>query len=718
VEQGEANTLPGLDNNLIEGFRLTPGQANLDNQILILTSYSLIKETLESLAFETVVYRRGLLRSVSYYPMDPIRVNKSEVGHLPLDNEFVFEYLEDNKFHLSTSRRADFKMDTVVQFGQRITLNGGAFTIYPQPELENVYKSGKKIYFKFSDIDKMTDSFRERLNVVAASRDGTILRNSLIGTNPVRDIVFLDRLIEMSMLKNLDKKNHEAQHIISFIDVQLVDVEDSLSFTENQLQEFRSRNMIMDVSAQAQQIIDQAVVLENEKARLNLEANYYAYLDEYLTKESNEEIPISPATMGIDDPTLSTLMQELAGLQAQYFGRGIGERNPMQAQLELRLKNTKQSIRETLQGIKLANQMAEEENENQINRLNRNASRLPIKERQLLGIERKFNLNNVMYTFLLQKRSEAQIQRASNRPDNEVVDQARVESKAISPNKRAAFLAALCLGLGLPLLIIYLADALLNKISSEEDVKMVTHLPIVGYIPHSRLGYSKIVLTEPSSRIAESFRSIRSRLEFFTQDTKCPVIFITSSMPGEGKTFSAINLASAYSLTGKKTMMLGADLRRPVLQKSFDLDEEIGLSTYLIGKHPLHKTIFATGYPNLDVLPAGPIPPNPAELLSSQKAKDLFKNLKTKYEFIIVDSAPMGIISDSFGIAALADLTLIVIKHEFTKKNMLSSTISEAKSIGVKGISLLLNDLKTTGGSYRYSYSYKYKYSQKAVNNT
>ncbi|RPI43313.1 MAG: hypothetical protein EHM46_04180, partial [Bacteroidetes bacterium] len=214
VDQGENSSLPGLDNNLIEGFRITPGQANLDNQILILTSYSLIKETIGSLPFETVVYRRGLRSAVSYYPLEPIRIMKDEGGHFPLDNEFVFQYLSDDQFRLYTSRRAEYKMDNVVRFGQKISLNGGSFTIYPQPELEDVYKSGNRIYFKFSDLDKMTRSFRDRLNVVAASRDGTILRNSLIGTNPVRDIVFLDRLIEMSMLKNLEKKNHEAQHII------------------------------------------------------------------------------------------------------------------------------------------------------------------------------------------------------------------------------------------------------------------------------------------------------------------------------------------------------------------------------------------------------------------------------------------------------------------------------------------------------------------------
>ncbi|PID91646.1 MAG: hypothetical protein CSA96_07390 [Bacteroidetes bacterium] len=713
VEDGESSSLPGLDNNLMEGFRITPGAANLDNQILILKSWSLIKETLETLPFKTIVYKRGIRRTVSYYPLDPIRVLSSPGAPPPSDIEFVFEYQSGEKFALSTSRRSTIDLDTIIRFGQRFSLGRSSFTIYPQQELEDIYKSGKKIYFKFASIDKLTRSFQDRLSIAAASRDGTILRMSLIGTNPTKDILFLDRLVEMSMQRNLEKKNHEAQHVIAFIDEQLVDVADSLAVTESQLQEFRSSNRIMDVSAQAQQIIDQAVVLENERASLKLKASYYNYLDEYLSQEENKEVPISPATSGIDDPLLTTLMQELAGLQAQYFGSGIGERNPMQTQLELRIRNTKQSIKETLEGIRQANQLALKENEDQIRILNSNAARLPAKERQLLGIERKFNLNNVLYTFLLQKRSEAQIQRASNRPDNEVVDYARANPLPISPNKRMAFLMALFLGLVLPLLGIYLWDFIVNKISSEEDLKTLTSLPIVGYIPHSRVTAANVVSTDPGSRIAEAYRAIRNRMEFFTQDTPCPVILVTSSMPGEGKTFSSINLASAYGLTGKKTLVLGADLRRPILQKNFELNPELGFSTYLIGKHKLDEVIFPTDQKNLQILPAGPVPPNPSELLSSQRVRDLFLQLKQRFDYVIVDSAPMGIVTESLGLAALSDITLIVVRHEHTKKDMLRATLQEAASMGITGISLLLNDLKISRSSYRYSYTYKYRYSQK-----
>ena len=705
----EEGAAPGLD--IVEGFAVRPGSQNLDNQILILTSYSLIRKTVEELPFEIDVYRKGLRSQASYYPLSPLRIEPGPDG-LPYNIEFVFEHSYNDMFRLSTSSKLNHGLDTLLSFGQAISYNNGSFIIYPQPELENVYKSGDKIYIQFHDKEHLTGSYRSRLDVQRATRDGTIVRLSLEGTNMVKDMIFLDKLVEAFINQNLEKKNQEAKRTIEFIEAQLNNVSDSLSLTETQLQEFRSRNMIMDVSAQAQQIIDQAVVLENEKARLTLEGNYYAYLEGYLSKESNKEAPIAPASMGIEDPLLANLMQELAGLQAEYFSSGAGERNPLQSQLEMRIRNTKQSIKETLMGIKLANQMALDENAQQINRLNNQASRLPVKERQLLGFERRFNLNNVLYTFLLQSRAEAQIRKASNAPDHELVDPARVTG-LISPNRRNVFGISFGLALTIPMLLIILGNLIHNQVTCEEDLRLISQLPVVAHFPHSRLSYNTVVLTEPESRISEAFRSLRTRMEFFTREVRCPLILITSSMPGEGKTFAAVNLASAYSLADKKTILIGFDLRRPTISKSFELNGEAGLTNYLIGKKTLDAIIYETGFKNLHMIPSGPIPPNPGELISMEKTKLLFSTLRSRYDFIIVDSSPIGIVSDAYPIAAISDIVLVMVRHGHTKKNVLSATLSEVQYNGIAALSLMLNDIKSRGSSYRYAYKYKYEYKHK-----
>ena len=707
VEEQESS--PGED--LLQGFSVRPGIQNLDNQLIIVSSYSLIRKVLKELPFEIDVYRKGLRSQASYFPMSPLRIEPGANG-LPYNIEFVFTHTEGDKFHISSNTKHVPELDTTINFGKLIEYGNHSFTIYPQLELENVYKTGENIYIKFFDEELLTEKYLRRLEVELASRDGSIVKVALQGTNKIKDIVFLNKLTDVYINDNLEKKNTEAERIIDFIDTQLANVKESLQLTENQLQEFRSQNRIMDISAQAQQIIDQAVVLENEKARLDLASEYYSYLKGYLSREGNEEAPIAPSAMGIDDPNLTNLMQELAGLQAEYFSSGVGERNPLQGQLELRIRNTKIGLKETLASIIQANKMALADNEKQIERLNSEASSLPEKERQLLGFERRFNLNNVLYTYLLEERAEAQIQSASNTPDNVLVDPARSEG-IVSPLGKVVYLFAFALGIGLPTFIILLFNLLQNKIATEDDLHLVKDFPVIGHFPHSRLSYNTVVLTEPSSRISESFRSLRTRLEFFISDVACPLVLISSSMPGEGKSFAAINLASAYSLAGKKTLLVGFDLRKPTVSKSFELKKKEGITSYLIGRKNLEEVIQKTEFENLSILPSGPIPPNPGELTSSSKAIEMFSILKEKFDFIVVDSAPIGVVSDIYQIAGMADALMIMVRHNHTKKNVLIATLSELKQNGFHSISLLLNDISSKGSSYRYSYKYKYEYKGK-----
>ncbi len=708
----EEETMPGDD--ILQGFAVRSGIQNLDNQLVIITSYSVIKKVVDELPFEINVYRKGLFSKASYYPMSPLRIEPGP-GGMPYGIELVFNYVEDDKFRISTTSKDVPILDTLFTFGRSLQYGDKSFTIFPQPELSNVYQTGKNIYIRFSDKEMLTENYMGRLQVGLADIDGSIIELSLEGTNKTKDIVFLNKLTDIYIENNLNKKNIEADRIIAFIDDQLVGVKKDLNITEIQLQEFRSRNRIMDVSVQAQQIVNQAVVLENEKANLNLIRNYYVYLQDYLAKDGNNEVPISPSSMGIIDPMLTSLMQELAGLQAEYFSRAVGDRNPLQGQLELRIRNTKQSMKETLSGIMQANRMAINENQQQINRLNSDAASLPEKERKLLGFERSFNLNNVLYTFLLERRAEAQIQSASNSPDHELVDSARSRFVGPVPLIVYSFTFSLAVVLATILLMLF-SSLLLLRITSEEDVEYITDIPIIAQFPHSRLSYYNIVLADPSSNISESFRSLRTRMEFFTKDIECPLIVISSSIPGEGKTFVSINLATIYSLMGVKTLLVGFDLRRPTLSENFELPDDHGATDFLIGRKKLDEVIYESGHENLDILPSGSIPPNPAELSSSENAKKIFTSLKKKYNCIIVDSPPVGVVSDIYAVATMADAMLMVVRHGHTKKNALSATLSDLESYDIDGIGILINDVKLSSRSYKYNYKYKYEY--KSVKNS
>ena len=693
---------------LLQGLGLPGGMSNLDNQIMLLTSRALTERALKELPFEVEYYHKTIRNQVPVYPEIPVRIvsDRNEIP-LPRDTEFSIQYLGNNKFQL-VSESEIYAMSKSASFDENIELPGGSFRIECRNEEWMNKNKAQKLFFVIYNPVRLTRNFNSRINVKQLSRTGAVLQVSLQGTNNQKNVDFLNKLAEVFQAVSLDKKNIEAIRRIQFIDDQLIGISDSLSITESKLQQFRSSNRVMDLSAQGQAIIQQVTILENEKARLNLESNYYDYLADYLAKDVTGELPIIPITMGITDPGLARLVTDLAELQGQLSARGAGEMNPLQNLLVQKVRSTKEALLETLNGLRRANNLAKNENQEQINRVNSQASALPVTERQLLGIERKFRLNDEMYTFLLETRAEQQMQKASNMADSEVIDPADVHySYIVSPNRNKIYFTGLLLGSGIPFLIIFLTF-LFNKKLSEEDINKITDIPVVGHIPHNSAKIYTAVFENPGSSIAEAYRIMRSKIQFFTKEATAPVILVTSSMPDEGKTFTAINLASIYSLLGKKTVLLGFDLRKPKIFQDFNLNNEKGISTFLIGKDKIQDIIQETGYKNLSVITAGPIPPNPSELAALETTNELVKLLKERFDYIIIDSSPIGIVSDAFHLASLSDICILVVRPGVTLKDLFASTLREVSSNGIVGVSLMINDVQQGKDNYKYIEKYGY----------
>jgi tyrosine-protein kinase Etk/Wzc len=705
------------NDQLLEGFGLGSGSKNLDNQIMVLTSRTLIGRTLDELPFDIEYYQRGLFNLMALYPNSPIKIIPEKADSLPRDIEFTFKYLDNNKFSIDAKFKNSFVLHTKASFGEVIKIPGGNFRIELSTGNWSANNLVKKIYFKFHSRKNLVENYSKRLKVMQVSKLGTIVKISLEGTNKEMDIAFLNKLTGIFLNNSLDKKNLEAIRTIQFIDDQLIGITDSLVITENKLQRFRSANKVMNLSAQGQVIIDQAMSLENQKARLGIEANYYDYLVDYLEKDNSGQVPIAPATMGITDPGLTKLVADLAELQGQFYSKSLGEKNPLQSQLSQRVRNTKESLKEILNGVKRSNNLAMNEISAQIRTVNAQASALPVTERQLLGIERKYKLSDQLYTFLLEKRAGAQIQKASNMPDNEVIDSPEASDSPIKPRKQIIYLIAIMVGISFPLFCIMIIDTFDNKVREDDDIKKIIDIPITGHIPHSLLKKKKVVLDEPDSQVAEAFRSLRSRMQFFTKEAASPVILITSSMPGEGKTFSSINLASVYSLIGKKTVLVGFDLRKPNISADFGFDNQHGVSTWLIGKDGFEEIIKKTPYENLDIITSGPIPPNPSELIALEKTGELLRLLKKRYECIIIDSSPIGVVSDIFHLATLVDTCILIVRQKVTLKTVLENTLNELKLTNLTSLSVVVNDLGPDDNRYRYSGKYGYHYEDKKDKN-
>ncbi len=706
ITENERNT--SLNEQFMQGMGLSNGIRNIQNQITLLKSRTLTERALAQLPFETDFYFKTLRNRLPIYPDVPIKITLIEGEDVPRNVNLEFIYLGDNKFELKSASRRQLDLSLRSSFGDTIKISQETIRIDPGNIDWLKQNQKKKFYFVIPDRMRLVREYNRRLKVETVSRDGTTLKISLEGRNRAKDVDFVNKLTDIFVSLSLDKKNLEAARRIQFIDDQLVDISDSLVITENRLQQFRSVNRVMDLSTQGQAIITQSMELENQRARIAVETNYYDYLNEYLEKDVNDEVIVAPATMGITDPGLTRLVAELAALQSQLSSGSFGAMNPLQSQLIQRIRTTKQALHETLKGLKRANSLAVEENTSQIRKLNNQASALPGTERQLLGIERKFKLNDELYTFLLERRAEQQMQKASNVADNEVIDYANeLDSPIVSPKKSIVFLLAWFLGMAVPTIVIFVLDSL-NRTVTLEDINKISYLPVAGKIPRNNLKSNIVVLENPESGVAEAFRILRSKMQFFTKEAKSPVILLTSSLPEDGKTFTAINLASVYSLLGKKTILLGFDLRKPKIYGDFNIDNESGISTYLIGKDSLQQVTKTTQYDNLFIIPSGPIPPNPSELTALPKTEELLNQLRKHYDCIIIDSSPIGLVSDTYHLASLADLCLLVIRYERTLKDVLERTLNELRTSYIKSISIVVNDLPYDEKHYGYGGRYGY----------
>lgn len=320
--------------SLMNGFGLNPGMQNMDNQINILSNYSLIKKCMSELPFDKEYYKRGKVNKSNLYPYSPFTVISDTIDKIPYGIEFTIQFLSDAEFHISAEENDQFYFDRTAKFGEILNIGGFIFHIkqskiyWPTVNMESPY------YFIFRDQEALIVNYQKRLTIEKMSREGTMVEISLEGINFREDKDFLSKLINEYLVSNLRKKNYEADRTIKFIDNQLKGISDSLIIAENKLQEFRSRNRVMNISSQGSQVLEQAVKLEDEKSRLLIQADYYNYLNDYLSKESATNKIIAPSTMGISDPTLIQLVGQLSELQAEYLSLG-GREKPFSNELEV-----------------------------------------------------------------------------------------------------------------------------------------------------------------------------------------------------------------------------------------------------------------------------------------------------------------------------------------------------------------------------------------------
>ena len=574
-------------------------------------------------------------------------------------------------------------------------------------------KEGEEYYIRFNQFDNAVNRYNS-VSIEQTPRGSSILSLNMVGTNKKRLVDYLNTSVRLLSESQLERKNLFATKTIQFIDSSLAAKTTELQNVQDELNSFRDQNKSVGISGDETSLITKITDLDLQKQNIEQQLQNYSSLQTYLRTHQNyaTDFP-APSIAGIDEGIISQGVASLVELSEERNRLKYTAKpgNPVFSDLDRRIDAIKNVILENIQSSQ--DLMSERLNDIRRNIANAESQMrtLPKEQQELLSIQRRYSVSESTYGVFMEKRNEAGIIKAANVSDIQVIDSAKdTGGGAIGPNTNTNYVMAAIAGSIVPFVFVFLLVFFDNKIGNPDEIKNLSRIPILGTIGKSTLSTNLIVLKQPKSAIAEAFRGLRSSLQFIYRNnniTGAKTVMVTSSVSGEGKTFCSINLATVFALSERKTVLVGLDLRKPKIFDDFALPNEVGVVDYLVGRNDLEEIIQKTEIPHLDVILAGEIPPNPSELLMSEQMDKLMRDLKEEYDYIILDTPPVGLVSDSMELQSYADATLYILRQNFTNKGMLQFVNEKYRKGEIGNISFVLNCFRMKG-KYGYGYGYGY----------
>ena len=694
----------GSNSVLMQGFGVDAGYKNVQNQLIMLKSYDLACRVVDSLPYLRAEYvTQGRFKKRNLYRESPIVIEPEMVQESVYGLLFQVDFEGDGVVKI-TSTDEDRPFSIRARYGEPIDCPLFKATVWPT---ERLVESGR-IYFRFRSREGLASEIMNRISLNFITDGSTVLALGLVSETPVRDCEIIDKLAEIFLLQNLEQKNEVAENSIRFINEQLATLQESLQQSEGAMTDFRQENKFVDVSSYAGQLMSKISSYDQEMMSMRLRETYFDYLTKYLESNMESGAVIAPTSLGLNDAALISLVQQLNDLRIQ---RGeLSEKNVYYAKFTKDIENVKSMINEIVESMRASLEIEKKDLDKRYAEVEKEIKKLPTKELQMVAIERNYRIDDNYYTFFLQKRAEAEIQKASNTPDNTILDKARTISTVNSKTKRNNNTTALLLGIIIPLVLVIASELLNNKVRTTKDVEKISPFRLIGTVRHAKSQNPTLVRDHPRSSYAEMLRSIRTRMEFIVKRKDKMVVCITSTESGDGKTFLSSNLASLFSMSGKKTLLMDLDIRKPNIHTKMGLESGVGLSNYLIGDCELEET-FAKSPFDFDIMRAGTIAPNPGELIHSDKLAETIQLLREKYDFIVIDTSPIGLVPDAYTILELSDIGLYVIRCMQTNKSFCKQTLQEISEVvdTPEKVQIVLSDIPTEGHSgYGYGYGYGY----------
>jgi tyrosine-protein kinase Etk/Wzc len=691
---------------MMQGFGIQDAYRNVNNQVIMLGSYDLLGRVVDSLPQLKIDYiNKGPFKVRNLYGHSPVRVHADYVS--PEAFGILFKLSIDESGVVSITEEDEILQKGFMvrgRLGESLQHNLFFLTIM----LSDGFYGKRDVYFRFRSRESLIADFSSRLRLNYVMEGASVLEISLSSETPARDVDFINMLCEVYLKSNLERKNDAAIKTISFIDEQLSNVSDLLSTSEDELTTFRMKNQIIDVGSFSGDLIARANSYDNEINQLKLKKSYLDYLISYIKTNFQDGSIIAPSSLGLNEPMLMALVQQINELIMKRSE--LPEKSMFHARYTREIETLKNSIDEIVKNMQATMAIQRQDIDRRLAEVQHEISQLPAKELEMIGIERRYRMNDSYYTLFLQKRAEAEILKASNTPDNNILDRARVINVINSSDKPKTTMMFLLLGLVVPAGVVIIKMLLNVTVRTNRDVERFSAFPLIGIVRHTRSQGPYIVSSHPRSSFTEMFRIIRTRLEFITQRKTNIAVMVTSSESGDGKTYFSINLACVYALASERTLLVDLDIRKPSIHSQLGVSNVQGLTNYLAGQCKVSDILTRPEGAAFDLIPAGTIPPNAGELVRSDKLASLFKELRETYDFIIVDTSPIGVVADAYAFAGLTDVNLFIIRSNKTHKLFLRTLTAQLRADDVHSFYSILNDVEMKANAYSRYYSRKYAY--------
>lgn len=716
---------PGGNLGPLEAFDLFGSANSVENEAAILKSRTLMQNVVRNLHLYAPIFVKGRILDQPAFAITPVKVEAqnpdSTKGPKPgqKPEEIYFNYNKDKGLVEMNNLYYPLNKFISTEYGVIKFIPNSNFVI-PVNDNDEEEKEPKQFYFILKNVEATANALLLETDVTT-DKVSNVINLKIKNEVPKRGESILNELLKVYNQAAILDKNMLAGNTLKFVEDRLKFVSQELDSVESGLENFKSRNQITDITAQGQIYLQTVAANDQKLSEIDMQLAALDQVEKYVKTGGSVGGIVSISSVTIPNPAFSANIQRLSELELQYtqLKKTVPANNPQLQSLVDGINKLKPTILDNVVNQR-KNLLASRNDLSTVNNSYNSMLRsVPEKERELLSISRQQAIKNNIYTFLLQKREETALSYASTVPDSRIIDHAQTDDKPVSPKRILIYLAALIVSLGLGFAILYIKDLLTYTIQEKSEIERFTKTPILGEMVYDTSN-SPIVITEGKrSFIAEQFRQLRTALGYVGIDKTHKRILITSSISGEGKSFIAVNLGISLSLMGKKVILLEGDLRKPKISDLLTISRTDGISNYLIGKKEINDIIKETGIENLSLITSGPIPPNPSELISNSKFETLLSELEIGYDYVIIDTAPIGPVTDAFILSPICDTTLFLVRHGYTPKLFVKKLEELRRANALKNPVIVFNGIKAKGpggygyGAYgKYGYGYGYGYTE------